>query len=1035
MKKLKYLILILSVLLLSSFTFVGVNKVYANETKEIVNNVVFLSFKNGNDSWLNNIPSNYTKNYYTLFDNAYNNSVASVNAYYKTMSFNSLNLTSNFYFADSTNKTAIEIPFTEKELKCYTSSNPEGYYEIAVIYSPSGNIANSDSNIVFSCYDCSKAPNRNKHDTTDSNRDGVYCKCAALEYQNSNENIYVKDHYEKTFRKQISLRYAFKQISSLSGNLDSMNSDGYIDAVSFIFPKTSGVYWSDLLWPQSSQDTTLFVGGWTDASVLDFCERMGCRGITTEYVSLLKNAVTKNGKTFKRYNLYTALDLVNIYGLTDANGLEMAISYTLAHELGHNLGLPDLYTYNYDNSTGFNSESGEAFEYLDLMCNSTDEFPLYMSSYHREILGFTNEYNIKTLDTEGTYTLKPVNYDEINNSNNNSNNVLAYVLEDPNYEGQKIYIEYRGPKSTFDTHYNLTKSGLIIYRVDENVTSNYGEYSLSVGNYLGYPYQMCLYKTSSGTIIFNDSNNRFGNSTTTSTTNAITFQTYGSETDQGILTKADVTFNNTGIVIKNISINTETNEISFYISGGHLKEPIDLSSVTLNGNEEVEIEVLNNYLDAGINFGNFSLTDFSIETTSNIDINALGTFTYTYKLTHIATHSTKTLIRTVKVVDTTAPTVTLIGNEEIVLSNLDFYVEQGINYSDNYTNKTSLIVKISNPIFDSSLNRYLISYIVKDSSGNETTIYRYIQIIPDKFKDITLLGESEINIEYGSNYSEPLNAIDFGNYNKAEFQVIISNNLNLNILGEYYFTYTLKFLETNETFVLTRTVNVVDTIAPEITLIGESFLSMYPSEYANFIDAGYIAIDNYDSNPIVTSNVLNDGNFIYITYIATDNSNNINEVTRTINLIYIDLKSSQIGLKINGSSSLNTCNINNTIKIAVDIKLGEDNNPTNEIEIFINNNKIDNGISNKEYNVFMSSNGIAQIEFKQEGQYYINIVVGNANIQKTIKITDPNKLLKEDKQIAISALIAIFSVIIISSVILAIVKNKASKIKNRLDRY
>ena len=143
------------------------------------------------------------------------------------------------------------------------------------------------------------------------------------------------------------------------------------------------------------------------------------------------------------------------------------------------------------------------------------------------------------------------------------------------------------------------------------------------------------------------------------------------------------------------------------------------------------------------------------------------------------------------------------------------------------------------------------------------------------FPKVVLKGPNIIEVKYKENYIEP-------GYN-AEFMgsditssVEIKSNINTNELGDYEIKYSVKnkigILEKN----IIRKVKVIDNIPPKIELSGGEILLNVGEEY---IEPGYVAVDNYDNNitdkVIVTNNVNSNLEGKYeVKYEVKDSSNN-----------------------------------------------------------------------------------------------------------------------------------------------------------------
>ena len=115
------------------------------------------------------------------------------------------------------------------------------------------------------------------------------------------------------------------------------------------------------------------------------------------------------------------------------------------------------------------------------------------------------------------------------------------------------------------------------------------------------------------------------------------------------------------------------------------------------------------------------------------------------------------------------------------------------------------------------------------------------------------------------------------------------NSVNASVLGTYTVTYNVSDSSGNNADQKTRTVNVVDTTSPVITLVGSTPLNI--DSGSDYNDAGATASDSFEGNlttSIVTVNPVNTslaGSYT-ITYNVTDSSGNAAaEVTRTVNVV------------------------------------------------------------------------------------------------------------------------------------------------------
>jgi M6 family metalloprotease-like protein len=342
----------------------------------------------------------------------------------------------------------------------------------------------------------------------------------------------------------------------MTNNLD-INSDTYVDALTFVYLGTSNANWNEILWPHQ----------------------------TTWSASI----ATVNSKQVVSYSLMDLDSLFATKHITkDSENNYIGDASTICHETGHMLGFADLYSYAASSLTP-PQFSGIAVAGWDLMSANAVNVGQYLFSYERYVKGWLNDTNIPTLKYKGTYTLKPVCYDEVNNSTGSLSlraNV-AYKLVNPSYPKQYFYLEYRKQDGTFDgksgsnTSYGICDSGLLIYRVDTGVKLDTG-YSdkLVNGNYYDEPYGIYVFSNKTDysyynyDAVLNATNNSFGSTDTnvTSSKSAITNQIYSSSKTQSELASSDVTYANSSIVISNVKINS-SGELSFDITSSFLQDP------------------------------------------------------------------------------------------------------------------------------------------------------------------------------------------------------------------------------------------------------------------------------------------------------------------------------------------------------------------------------------------------------------------------------------------------------------------------------
>ena len=154
--------------------------------------------------------------------------------------------------------------------------------------------------------------------------------------------------------------------------------------------------------------------------------------------------------------------------------------------------------------------------------------------------------------------------------------------------------------------------------------------------------------------------------------------------------------------------------------GSTLNVDITPPVITLLGEDPVAVEVGGTYTDAGATAADNLDGDItsSIVTISNVDSAIVGSYTVSYNVSDANGNAAVEVTRTVTVVDTTIPLITLLGDDLVTLEVGDTYTDAGATATDNYDGDiTSSIVTVST-VNTAIVGSYTVSYNVSDASGN-----------------------------------------------------------------------------------------------------------------------------------------------------------------------------------------------------------------------------------------------------------------------------------------------------------------------------
>lgn len=272
--------------------------------------------------------------------------------------------------------------------------------------------------------------------------------------------------------------------------------------------------------------------------------------------------------------------------------------------------------------------------------------------------------------------------------------------------------------------------------------------------------------------------------------------------------------------------------------------------------------------------------------------------------------------------------ITLNGDATIILEYGADYEELGaaaVGYGTHLsTEPLELQVDIAGNVDSSKPGEYLLTYSAA-FEGTKASVTRTVQVMDTVLPTLNLLGESEITINAGEQWVEPGYVAADSVDGDITDRVVVTGEVDVTKPGTYLVTYEVK---DNGQNVVTaeRTVLVVDTVAPVLTLNGESAITITVGN--KWKDPGCVATDNVDgdlTDKVVVTGKVDDGKpgTYKLTYEVTDNSNNAAKVERTVT-VKAKQNSNQSGSQ--GSATPDTPSGNSQGKV---IYLTFDDGPSN----------------------------------------------------------------------------------------------------------
>jgi len=208
--------------------------------------------------------------------------------------------------------------------------------------------------------------------------------------------------------------------------------------------------------------------------------------------------------------------------------------------------------------------------------------------------------------------------------------------------------------------------------------------------------------------------------------------------------------------------------------------------------------------------------------TGSVDHTLLGTYTLHYNVNDSSGNPAEEKIRTVNVVDTTPPEITLLGDNPMTIECGTQYDDPGATATDNYDGDISANVVVTGGVDHTYPGSYSLKYNVQDSSGNpaeEKT--RVVEVVDTTPPVITLLGDNPMSLEIGTAYEEPgYTATDMCD-GDVTADVVVTGTVNPDAVGSYILHYNVSDWTGNPAEEKTRTVNVVEAGPFEIVEIVE----------------------------------------------------------------------------------------------------------------------------------------------------------------------------------------------------------------------
>jgi hypothetical protein len=266
-----------------------------------------------------------------------------------------------------------------------------------------------------------------------------------------------------------------------------------------------------------------------------------------------------------------------------------------------------------------------------------------------------------------------------------------------------------------------------------------------------------------------------------------------------------------------------------YTGGTAAQSDVTPPVITRTGAATVQVECKAVYTDAGATASDNADGNITnkIVTVNPVNTSVLGSYTVTYNVTDAAGNAAAQITRTVTVVDSTKPTITLIGaNPQVIECNTP-YVELGATAADACEGDLTGAITLPVAPSTATTGNRILSYSVKDSTGNAIAASRTVQVVDTTAPVITRLGQATVTVARGGSYTDAGATASDSCDGVITNKIVTVNLVNVNVVGTYTVTYDVKDAKNNAATQVTRTVNVVDMTEPNVDSVAvESALSV-----------------------------------------------------------------------------------------------------------------------------------------------------------------------------------------------------------------
>ena len=203
----------------------------------------------------------------------------------------------------------------------------------------------------------------------------------------------------------------------------------------------------------------------------------------------------------------------------------------------------------------------------------------------------------------------------------------------------------------------------------------------------------------------------------------------------------------------------------------------------------------------------------SVVTTGIVDTSTIGTYTRTYNVSDSIGNSSPTLTRIVHVVatqDTTAPAISLAGDNPIYVEQGSVFTDPGASATDDQDGDISNKIQVTGTVNINSAGTYILRYNVSDLAGNNASeVTRNVIVRDTTIPVISVKGSNTVTVAQHSAYNDEGATAQDNIDGDLTSDITASNNVNTGVAGTYTVIYNVNDAAGNSALQQIRTVNVV----------------------------------------------------------------------------------------------------------------------------------------------------------------------------------------------------------------------------------